>query len=1216
MKRKIKIKLVFIAGIIFCGLGFAQNPKVRIDKNMAYQKITGFGGFVNSPQFGYNHMSPAEIQKVWGANSEAGYNIMRLYIPENKNSWNTVLATAQLAKSMRLTIFASPWTMPAEWKTNNHINAVYVDADGVQQIGYLKPEHYRDYALYLDDFVTYLKNNGVELDYISVQNEPDEKALYHGCIWTPDQIATFVKDYGHLINCKVIAPESVGFSDNYANAFLKPEVMANFEVYAGHQYGGMQSVYKQFQNYNKQIWQTEYLINWNSSSSTTPRNFDWNTDGFSFAKSVNDALLGNVNAWIHYATKRFYGLMGDGTNGSLDGEITKRGRVLQQLAKNVTGKTRIDATWTDEGVLKGSSYISEDGNKIVLFVYNTASTSSTLTVDLPFYTISGTKTVTNAMSDYTISNLVYDEQTFRPVVTVDASSVITFVFNKNSDRPQSNMIGEDIHYNKIDVQPTSNVSFGTTYKISGQTKTWSNPNPLFSSNTNATNGYIVLDDRYTKLIMRVNSATSSANRYSDNTTLIYVNAAGVVKSKNYGRVTFPATGSFDIVLDISTATLTDGIKGIISLTNSNYSSVLTMNFGDVYLNIGNEKASKFSGVYSDGDSSLLDALSNSYSTSLDLRDVTVIPQSKNWYQLAANKNSIYYVPQGYTGLTTNVIANNNANLLSLADQSGDFSVPFNFNTTSATYTGVFAGYRTLTLPFEASIPTGVIAYNMVTSSANVSCTSIKNGIIPANTPVLISANGTFTFTGSGAVSTPKNLTVNNFVPVYISYKSPVKSYIFKIVNGVSGFYSVTASSLSDMNPFTAYITFENSYTAEVLPLKFDISDDSDGDGVLNNLDLCPNTPIGQSVNASGCALGQLDDDSDGVPNNIDICPNTPTGQSVNASGCAVGQLDDDGDGVKNSVDLCPNTPTGQAVNATGCAQSQLDDDNDGIKNNVDVCPNTPTGQTVNATGCALGQLDDDGDGVKNSADLCPNTPSGQAVDTNGCIALGSTNYSIEAVGESCPNKNNGQITITASQNLAYSATVNGTSKTFANKILALTNLNPGTYDICIDASGTIAKQCYSIVIPASAAITAKTTSTSEKLIVEIQSGTAPYQVNVNGVLQFETNNSNFGVDVSNGDVLEVTTSKECEGIYAKTITLFDLVKAVPNPTTGPFDIYLPTNDSSVEIGIYTVTGMLISKSVYTIENGKVHLDLGKEAAGVYFVRIQSNPLETIKIIKK
>ena len=1117
MKKKIKLLVVFIIGLFFSYLGFSQNPIVRIDNNTRFQKITGFGGFVNSPQFGYNHMSTNEIQKVWGANSVAGYNIMRLYIPENKSNWSSVLPTAQLAKSMGLTIFASPWTMPAEWKTNNHINAVYVDANGVEQIGYLKPEHYMDYALYLDDFVTYLKNNGIELDYISVQNEPDEKALYHGCIWTPDQIATFVKDYGHLINCKVIAPESVGFSDNYANAFLKPEVMANFEVYGGHQYGGIQSVYKQFQNFNKEIWQTEYLINWNSSSGTSPRDFDWSIDGFTFAKSINDAMLANINAWIHYATKRFYGLIGDGTNGSIDGEITKRGRILQQFAKNVTGKTRINATWSDEGALKGSTYISTDGNKIVLFVYNPAATASTLKVDLPFYTNSGTKTITNSVQDYTTTNLTYNAQTFRPSVTVDPLSVITFVFDKSAERPVSNMIAENIHYNKIDIQQTTNTSFGTAYKISGLTKTWSVSNPLFSSNTTVSNGYIALDDRYTKLIMNVKSATSAGSRYSDNTTLYYVNALGTVSNKNYGRVTFPTTGSFDIVLDLSTATLTDGIKGIIGLTNSNYSSVLTMNFGDVYLNIGNEKAAKFSGVYSEGDSNLMDALESNYYTSLDFETVTSISSNLDLKQLAVNKNCIYYLPSGATNLFSNSIANNVASSLSLVDQSGDFNVPFNFSANSATYTGTFTGYRTLTLPFEALIPTGVTAYNMVSSSTNVICTSIKNGIIPANTPVLISANGTFTFNGSGVVSTPKNLLVNNFVPVYIGYKSPVKSYVLKTIDNVTNFYAVTTTSVSDLNPFTAYITSENNYSAISIPLKFDTVDDTDADGVPNN---------------------------------------------------------------------------------------------------IDTCPNTPSGKIVNDTGCSDNQLDSDGDGVPNNSDVCPNTPSGQAVDANGCIVLGSTNYSIEVVGESCPNKNNGQITITASQNLTYSATVNGIPKAFTNKILALNNLNSGTYDVCIEASGAGSKQCYSIVIPASAAIAGKTSSSSDKLHVEIESGTAPYQVTINGVTQFETNNTSFDVAVNSGDVLEVSTSKLCEGTLAKTITLFDLVSAVPNPTTGPFDIYLPTNDNSVEIGIYTVNGMLISKSVYTIENGKVHLDLGKEPTGVYFVKIQSNPTETIKIIKK
>ena len=73
---------------------------VKVDKNTPYQKITGFGGFVNSPQFQYNHMSPAEIQQVWGAASQVGCNIMRIYIPVGEENWAQVIPTAQLAKRL------------------------------------------------------------------------------------------------------------------------------------------------------------------------------------------------------------------------------------------------------------------------------------------------------------------------------------------------------------------------------------------------------------------------------------------------------------------------------------------------------------------------------------------------------------------------------------------------------------------------------------------------------------------------------------------------------------------------------------------------------------------------------------------------------------------------------------------------------------------------------------------------------------------------------------------------------------------------------------------------------------------------------------------------------------------------------------------------------------------------------------------------------------
>ncbi len=58
--------------------------------------------------------------------------------------------------------------------------------------------------------------------------------------------------------------------------------------------------------------------------------------------------------------------------------------------------------------------------------------------------------------------------------------------------------------------------------------------------------------------------------------------------------------------------------------------------------------------------------------------------------------------------------------------------------------------------------------------------------------------------------------------------------------------------------------------------------DSDGDGVLDGLDACPDTPAGARVDAEGCAL---DADADGVADGLDRCPNTAPGTEVDATGC-------------------------------------------------------------------------------------------------------------------------------------------------------------------------------------------------------------------------------------------------------------------------------------------------------------------------------------------
>ena len=110
-----------------------------------------------------------------------------------------------------------------------------------------------------------------------------------------------------------------------------------------------------------------------------------------------------------------------------------------------------------------------------------------------------------------------------------------------------------------------------------------------------------------------------------------------------------------------------------------------------------------------------------------------------------------------------------------------------------------------------------------------------------------------------------------------------------------------------------------------------IGDDPAGEKLLT--DLSQVTPCGISVNAdtlldasdmSGFVekvfLGKMmDSDGDGVFDGIDRCPDTPKGVPVDAYGCPIIKVQDlDGDGVPDDKDKCPGTPKGAKVNAVGC----------------------------------------------------------------------------------------------------------------------------------------------------------------------------------------------------------------------------------------------------------------------------------------------------------
>ena len=127
---------------------------------------------------------------------------------------------------------------------------------------------------------------------------------------------------------------------------------------------------------------------------------------------------------------------------------------------------------------------------------------------------------------------------------------------------------------------------------------------------------------------------------------------------------------------------------------------------------------------------------------------------------------------------------------------------------------------------------------------------------------------------------------------------------------------------------------KDAYTSVLIGISYSpfVDSDSDGDGVLDSRDMCPDTPYGVKVDEFGCPI---DSDKDGVPDYLDECSGTPQGTTVDQKGCP---LDSDGDGIPDVKDLCPTEAEDfdGFEDENGCPD--YDNDVDGVPDSTDLCP--------------------------------------------------------------------------------------------------------------------------------------------------------------------------------------------------------------------------------------------------------------------------------------
>ncbi len=386
---------------------------VSVDPDSVRQYIRGFGA--SNIVLWRPDMTDSEIQTAFGTgNGQLGFSILRIMLEPDKTRWSRYLPSAKKAYDMGVTIIAAPWYAPAEM------------VETVNGVSRVRHDMFDEYAAHLDSFSTYMKNNGVPVYGISVQNEPDITDQWTS--WTSAEMFTFMKNHAHAVTGTIVmAPESFHFNRDYSDPILNDSAAcANTDIICGHIYGSGLGSYPLAEGKGKEIWMTEHLSGENNSAN------DWEW-ALAAGKEMNDVMQSGMSAYVWWYIVRYYGPIDDGEWDVRykKGTVTKKGYVMSQFSRYIRpGDYRVDsAIYPYYAQVYVSAYTDSMSAKTVIVAIN----QSTSPVEVAFYIRDRT---VNSVTPYTTSatkNVVQGSEIYlsteRFSFNMEASSITTFVSN-------------------------------------------------------------------------------------------------------------------------------------------------------------------------------------------------------------------------------------------------------------------------------------------------------------------------------------------------------------------------------------------------------------------------------------------------------------------------------------------------------------------------------------------------------------------------------------------------------------------------------------------------------------------------------------------------------------------------------------------------------------------------------------------------------------------
>ena len=337
-----------------------------IDFAAEKQLIRGFGG-INHPVWA-GDLTAAQRETAFGnGDNQLGFTVLRIWVSDNKSQWERELATAKKAIEHGAIVFASPWNPPSSMTETFNRN-------GNSNAKRLKYNQYANYAAHLNEFVKYMKDNGVELYAISVQNEPDYAEEWTW--WTSTEIVNFLINHARTIDCRIIAPESFQYVKSMSDPILNnAQALANMDILGAHLYGTQYAnfpypLFKQ-KGAGKELWMTEvYHPNSSNSGDTWPEALD-------VAQNIHYAMAeAEFQTYVWWYIRRSYSPMKE------DGTISKRGYMMAHFSKFIRqGYMRVDATKIPATNVFVSAYKGGDTVVIVAVNKQTSSVNQTFVVN-------------------------------------------------------------------------------------------------------------------------------------------------------------------------------------------------------------------------------------------------------------------------------------------------------------------------------------------------------------------------------------------------------------------------------------------------------------------------------------------------------------------------------------------------------------------------------------------------------------------------------------------------------------------------------------------------------------------------------------------------------------------------------------------------------------------------------------------------------------------